>query len=184
MRITGGTFRSRVVRVPDIQGVRPTSSKVRQALFNILGDIEGCSGLDLFSGSGIMAIEALSRGAASMVSIEAHPAVCRALQNTCDTFQLQEQWHIHKGKLPHRLDIVANQSFDFIFADPPYADHLSQDIPAWLHTHHIRCGCLMIEASSRAAPLLLPDWKIDSRTYGDTRIDVCYAPTDTSEPTS
>ena len=173
MRVTGGNFRSRVVRIPDIQGVRPTSSKVRQALFNILGDIEGCSGLDLFSGSGIMAIEALSRGASSMTSIEAHPAVYRALQQSREVFQLQEHWNIHKGTLPHRLNTVAEQSFDFIFADPPYAEDLSQHIPTWLNTHHIRCHCLIIEASSRTAPLLLSDWNIDSRTYGDTRIDVC-----------
>ncbi len=70
MRITAGAMRGRVITVPNVPGLRPTPSKVRQALFNILGSVDGFRILDLFAGSGIMALEALSRGAASATSIE------------------------------------------------------------------------------------------------------------------
>jgi len=168
MRITAGTHRGRVLHVPDLPGLRPTPSRVREALFNILGDIDGWKVLDLFSGSGIMAIESLSRGAVSATSIEQHHKACHLMQDCRSQLELKN-WDIIKGSLPAALNRVETGSFDLIFADPPYDQAIAEKIPAWLDEHGIRCRQLVIEESSRARPLWPEHWTLTrSRRYGDT----------------
>jgi len=170
MRITAGIHRGRVLSVPDLPGLRPTPSKVREALFNILGDIEGFRLLDLFSGSGIMAIEALSRGAASATSIEQNGKAC-SVMNSCRSQLRLEEWNIVKGKLPLALQGFAGNHFDLVFADPPYDQGIAEKIPAWLGSYDISCDRLIIEESSKAAPVWPECWTIrQSRRYGDTTL--------------
>ena len=170
MRITAGTLRGRVLHVPDLPGLRPTPSRVREALFNILGDMDGWNILDLFAGSGIMAIEALSRGAASAISIEQHHQACQLMQNCTQQLDLNG-WQIIKGSLPATLSRVENQTFDLIFADPPYHQDMAVKIPLWLDEHGIHCQQLVIEESSRAKPVWPENWTLtQSRRYGDTTL--------------
>jgi len=170
MRITAGEFRSRTLNVPDIEGLRPTSSRVREALFNILGDIEGWKILDLFSGSGVMAIEALSRGAKQAVSIEQHKKACRHLHLLAEKFHIQEHWIIQHGTLPNTLSSIKGQHFDWIFADPPYDIGMAECIPLWLQQQNITTSSLVIEESVRAKPVWPQDWHVSSRRYGDTNL--------------
>ena len=168
MRITAGTHRGRVLNVPDLPGLRPTPSRVREALFNILGDIEGWKVLDLFAGSGIMSIEALSRGAESATSIEQHHKACQQMQEHGKHLD-QESWQIMKGSLPSILNRIENSSYDLIFADPPYSQGIAEQIPQWLDKHSIICRQLVIEESSKAAPKWPEHWTLtQSRRYGDT----------------
>lgn len=170
MRITAGTFRGRVLNVPDLPGLRPTPSRVREALFNILGDLNGWKILDLFSGSGIMAIESISRGAASAISIEQHPQACRMMQESQAQLEL-DNWEIKKGTLPAALNRLENRSFDLIFADPPYDQKIAEQIPAWLDENSINCQSLVIEESSRSKPSWPENWTLtQSRRYGDTTL--------------
>ena len=170
MRITAGTHRSRVLHVPDLPGLRPTPSKVREALFNILGDIEGSNVLDLFAGSGIISIEALSRGAASATAIEQHPKACQLMQDYGKQLGL-ESWQIIKGSLPSILSRIENSSYDLIFADPPYNQGFAEQIPLWLDEHGISCSQLVIEESARATPIWPENWTpTQSRRYGDTTL--------------
>jgi len=99
MRITAGAMRGHVISVPNVPGLRPTPSKVRQALFNILGPVDGFRILDLFAGSGIMALEALSRGAASATSIEQDRRAVKALQQSRDTLNMSDQWLIQTSSV-------------------------------------------------------------------------------------
>ncbi len=168
MRITAGIYRGRILHVPDLPGLRPTPSRVREALFNMLGDIGGWKMLDLFSGTGIMAIESISRGAASATSIEQHHKACRLMQQSREQLQL-ENWEIVKGALPAALNRIENSSFDLIFADPPYDRGIAGNIPQWLDKTGIRCRQLVIEESSRAKPAWPEHWTLTrSRRYGDT----------------
>jgi len=168
MRVTAGKLRGRVLNVPDIPGLRPTPSRVREALFNILGDIDGWKILDLFAGTGIMAIEALSRGAASASSIEQHPKACRLMQESRTQMDL-DNWEIVKGVLPAALGRPEGSSFNLIFADPPYDQGIAEKIPAWLDKNSINCQYLVIEESSRGNPAWPEGWTItQSRRYGDT----------------
>ncbi len=170
MRITAGEFRSRTLSVPDIDGLRPTSSRVREALFNILGDIEGWRILDLFSGSGIMAIEALSRGAKHTISIEQDRNACRYLHSLAEKFHIEKRWMIQQTSLPKALDSIRNQHFDWVFADPPYHVGMAEQIPLWLQQANITTASLVIEESVRAKPKWPQGWQVSSRRYGDTNL--------------
>ncbi|HKI60209.1 MAG TPA: 16S rRNA (guanine(966)-N(2))-methyltransferase RsmD [Mariprofundaceae bacterium] len=170
MRITAGTHRGRVLHVPDLPGLRPTPSRVREALFNILGDIEGWRILDLFAGSGIMSIEALSRGAESASAIEQHHKACQLMRDYGKQLGL-ESWQIMKGSLPSALSRIGNSSYELIFADPPYHQGIAEKIPQWLDEHNIHCQQLVIEESSKATPHWPENWTTaQSRRYGDTTL--------------
>lgn len=170
MRITAGIYRSRVLNVPDLPGLRPTPSRVREALFNILGDIEGFQLLDLFGGSGIMAIEALSRGAASAISIEQSGRACSAMKS-CRQHLGLANWQIVNGTLPAALHPLAGHRFELVFADPPYGRGIAEQIPAWLDEFDIDCSQLVIEESSRSLPDWPEGWTVSqSRRYGDTTL--------------
>ncbi len=117
MRITGGKARGRVVRQKVQKGVRPTSSKVREALFSMIGhDLSGERVLDAFGGSGIMGLEAWSRGA-DVTIVEKRPQAARVLKEAGQS--VAAAWNVVVGdslKVAPRLG-----PFDGIFADPPYA---------------------------------------------------------------
>lgn len=124
LRIVGGAWRSRRLRVPDEPGVRPTPDRVRETLFNWLGPwIEGKRVLDLFAGSGALGLEALSRGAASAVLLESsHPAIEAIEANIAalgaDTASLVCM--DARGYLQR-----TGERFDLVFIDPPYASGLA-----------------------------------------------------------
>lgn len=179
MRITAGEFRGRNLPVPDVQGLRPTPSKVRQALFNILPSLlpsqslQGIRVLDLFSGSGIISAEALSRGAERLVSIEHHKDAVLSIQATFDLLDMsREQWEIIAQPLPAALNMIQHQHFQLIFADPPYRQTFPEKIIDWLQHFQIGFDILVIEEASDVNI----DWKktnlnhLMSRRYGRTQL--------------
>ena len=169
MRVTAGELRGRVVRVPSVTGLRPTPSKVRQAMFNILGPVAGFHMLDLYAGSGIMALEALSRGAARVISIERHRGLIARLRQLCRQWRLEGRWQIIQERIPHGLAGIADARFDLIFADPPYASDEAASLPVWLDRHGIGCGRLVIETSLRSESCWPDTWhELQCRCYGDT----------------
>ena len=116
MRITGGTLKGRQVKVPD-GTIRPAMDKMRESIFSILGDISGLSFLDLFSGSGIIALEAASRGAAYIEAVEMDPIKRKTLIENVDISPLR----IHCRFMSVELYIKrAKKPFDLIFCDPPF----------------------------------------------------------------
>lgn len=171
MRVTAGDLRGRVVRVPDLPGLRPTPSKVRQALFNILGPIDGESVLDLFAGTGIMSLEALSRGAVSALSIELNRKLTVQMQQLRGEWQLGGAWQIVAAPVEAGLKGLAGRQFDLVFADPPYRQGFSEQLPAWLDRHGIDCDRLVIEEASDVSPVWPAGWECSqSRRYGDTTL--------------
>ncbi len=169
MRITAGEFKGRKLAVPDVAGVRPTPSRVREALFNILGNIEGIKVLDLFSGSGLMALEALSRGADSVISIEQNRRVCMHLRAVSETWDLKSRWQVLQAALPAALRPLQQKQFDLVFADPPYAMGYLEIVPQWLDDNGVVCRRLVIEESSKVGVLSVPGWTHEqARRYGDT----------------
>lgn len=170
MRITAGSLRGRRVRVPDLPGLRPTPAKVRQAIFNILGSVEGLAWLDLYAGSGIMALEALSRGAACAVSIERHPQAVRAMQAVNNELK-PGNWRMIRASIEQGLARLSGQHFDLVFADPPYATGAAARIPAMLDAADISSTRLIIEESAREQPHWPPGWQcLQVRSYGDTAL--------------
>ena len=121
LRIIGGRHRGRVLRFPGAPGLRPTPDRVRETLFNWLGqDLTGRTTLELYAGSGAMSLEALSRGAALAVAVERDPALVRALAGNAKTIGAP-------GLEAHRADARAflareSRRFDVVFLDPPFAE--------------------------------------------------------------
>ena len=123
LRIVGGEWRSRILKFPDAGGLRPTSGKIRETLFNWLGhNVIGADVLDMFSGSGALGLEALSRGAASAVMIEKNRAAAEQLKQNCQILQTSKAQVI----IANAIDWVTENtpSFDLVFLDPPFAEGL------------------------------------------------------------
>jgi 16S rRNA (guanine966-N2)-methyltransferase len=121
VRIIGGAWRRRVVRFAAVEGLRPTPDRVRETLFNWLG--QECTGrtcLELYAGTGVLSLEALSRGAALAVAVDRARALVDGLRATGEVLEA-------RGLETHCADAKAfiareRRDFDVIFADPPYAD--------------------------------------------------------------
>lgn len=163
-------MRGRTLSVPNLDGLRPTSSRVREALFNILGPIQGSTMLDLFAGSGVMALEALSRGASKVLSIDASFQACAAMRSIQKDWQV-EGWDIRTGELPKSLQGLGH--FDVIFADPPYHRGWATQIPQWLQAEGIVFGALVIEEASRENLVWqAPFFPTKSYKYGESMLHV------------
>jgi 16S rRNA (guanine966-N2)-methyltransferase len=120
LRIIGGQWRSRRLTVPSLPGLRPTPDRVRETLFNWLAPhLEGAWCLDLFAGTGVLGLEALSRGAAGAVLVDREPAAVVALQGHTQRLQAAGA----EVLLSDALSFLARpppRSFDVVFLDPPY----------------------------------------------------------------
>lgn len=134
MRITGGVFKGRRLFSPKGMKVRPTSDMVRQALFNILGhnyiqDWHSVKVLDLFAGTGALGLEALSRGASSVLFVESSPASIAALKRNVQSLGVSGRAEILKAGIDYPsnrlLKALETRAFDLIFSDPPYSTGLS-----------------------------------------------------------
>jgi len=126
MRVIGGTAKRRQLRVPDIDGLRPTSDRVREAIFDILdsrGAVEDASVLDAFAGSGALGIEALSRGAASVCFVEADRRAVASIRANLDStgFRTSRAVRIVRADVPELLARESDTRYDLALVDPPYS---------------------------------------------------------------
>lgn len=154
MRIVSGRYKGRVLKGPRWDGLRPTSDKLRETLFNILGSrIEGARMVDGYAGTGAVGVEALSRGAASVLFIERDRRAAALITENLRLCGEKERYTIEGGDVAlvlHRLD--PDTTFDVIFLDPPY-DHPS--LRATLEVAGRRLapdGLLILERATRREP--------------------------------
>jgi len=127
VRIIGGAWRGRRLAFPDVEGLRPTPDRVRETLFNWLGQrLDGLRCLDLFAGSGALGLEAASRGAALVTLVEANAAACAALQTHCRILDAT-QVRVVRAEASAWIK-TATGSYDVIFLDPPFALDLLQPV--------------------------------------------------------
>jgi len=175
IRVTGGELRGRRLYVPKA-GVRPTTGRVREALFSMLGSVEGARVLDLFCGSGALGIEALSRGAAEATFVDRDTAaVTRNLQD------LGLDARVERGDVTKWLSRATAArtpaAYDLVLCDPPYT--LAADLDADLHASLAqvvdRDGKLVLETAARQ-PLDLGLPVIKEREYGDTLLRIHSLP--------
>ena len=171
MRVIAGTLGGRRLVVPRGQATRPTAGRVREALFSMLGEIDGAVVLDLFAGSGALGIEALSRGAQRATFVERAPAALAALRANIAALGLGGRASVVAGDALAALRVADN--YDLVFLDPPYAtaaglaDALSRDLPAALAP-----GARVVSESDRREPLALSLPLARERRYGDTLIRI------------
>lgn len=145
VRIGGGKWRSRLLNFPDAPGLRPTPDRVRQTVFNWLGqDLTGLRCLDLFAGTGAMGFEALSRGARSVVMVENSAQAYRAL---LDNQRQLEAAGARILKLDALVFLQQNQQqFDVLFIDPPYNQNWLDCVLPLVGRHVASAGMVYIEA--------------------------------------
>ena len=128
LRIIGGQWRGRRLDFSPREGLRPTPDRVRETLFNWLAPyIEGARCLDLFSGSGALCLEALSRGAAEVVAVDSDPAVTTQIQRNIDLLGATEAATLVNGDAITFLHSPANSPVDIVFLDPPFNRDLLSD---------------------------------------------------------
>ena len=172
MRVVAGDLRGRRLAAPPGRAVRPTSDKVREALFSILGDVTGLRVLDLFAGSGALGIEALSRGASEAVFVDSSARAIAAIRSNLESLGLD-------GRIS-RADAVAflrrsagEPGYGLVFIDPPYdlADRLAAPLAEYLPPV-LTGDARIVTESDKRNPLSLPFPLLRERVYGDTRIGV------------
>ncbi|MFI0434876.1 MAG: 16S rRNA (guanine(966)-N(2))-methyltransferase RsmD [Parachlamydiaceae bacterium] len=168
MFIIAGHYRHQKLKSPKGSQTRPTSSRLREALFNICQQtIDQARFLDIFAGSGAMGLEALSRGAHSTTFIDAHHEAIRCIQANIAQLKVKDQCQVLRGEAFAMLRLLEkqNKTFDLIYADPPYRTHhpdsklfYSQEMIAWIDTHCLlNCGgTLFIEEDCNIQPTAAP----------------------------
>ena len=161
LRIIGGTWRSRRLSFPERAGLRPTPDRVRETLFNWLQPLlPGSECLDLFAGSGALGIEALSRGARSLVLVENDPVSAQALRTNLDLLAAHAAELVHADARAFLQSTV--RAFDIVFLDPPYQGGLLAECCAcletggWVRPH----GLIYLEAASDQALPLPAAWTL------------------------
>jgi 16S rRNA (guanine966-N2)-methyltransferase len=170
LRITAGELGGRRIRSPKGAKLRPTTERVREAVFSILGDVAGARVLDLFCGTGALAIEALSRGAAEATLVDTHPRSARA---NVESLELTDRAEVVRADAARFLRRAEKGSYDLVLCDPPYrlADRLAADLDPLIPKVLASGGRAMIESSpDRPLDLSLP--LTTERTYGETLIRV------------
>ncbi len=176
LRIAGGAARGVPITEPRGHRLRPTAGRVREAIFNIIGDeVSGARVLDCYAGTGAMGLEALSRGASEAIFLESHPAACKAILDTLVRTEFRDRAQVLRGKLPAALKAVV-PPFDLIFLDPPYDDEFAPELLADLGALLSSGGTVVYEHRSRYNPpervggLSLSE----RREYGDSAIAIYH----------
>jgi 16S rRNA (guanine966-N2)-methyltransferase len=175
VRIVGGALRGRKVPVPD-QGVRPTSERAREAIFDILGPrlVSGARALDLYAGTGALGIEALSRGAASAHFIERSPEIAQQLERNLRTLGFGDEARVVEADLA-RCELPRQVAGDWhlVFLDPPYD---GDEGPRWVEalarsSRLVPNGILVYERRKGAPAPLPPAFTLATeRTYGEATV--------------
>ena len=163
LRIVAGNWRSRLLDIADVPGLRPTSERIRETLFNWLAPmLDGARCLDLFAGTGALGLEALSRGAAESVFVEKSSLAAQALQNSIASLNA-------RGATVHNCDAIRFLSdkqtgtFDIVFLDPPFAADMLDDLCRLLDEASVLAGGAYVyleEDRARSAAILPRGWRV------------------------
>jgi 16S rRNA (guanine966-N2)-methyltransferase len=178
MRVIAGSRKGHKLAAPHGRDTRPTSDRVRENIFNLVGPVDGARVLDLFAGSGALGIEALSRGAASAVFVEHDADALRTIERNLDHVRLTGA-RVVAGDVLWTIaqEATAGAKYDLVLVDPPYGmlteiqPRLVRHLPPLLAAD----GLLVVETDARIE-LELPLPVRTSRKYGHTRVTLFEAP--------
>lgn len=176
MKIVGGSARGRIIEAPPGRNTRPTSAVLREALFGILsGTVPQARVLDLFCGSGAIALEAISRGAKQAVLIDADAKAIQTASKNCKALRMDEQCRIYRNDFEKALRILKRkgEQFDFVYVDPPYQGGLYEAALKGLFPSLVAEGGVVVleHAATDEMPFLPPICKKGrTRVYGTRAI--------------
>ena len=166
VRIIAGQWRGTRLPVPDRPGLRPTSDRVRETLFNWLQPVlPGARVLDLFAGSGALGLEAASRGAAHAQLVEAEPSLAQALAGTAARLDPQRRVAVHQGDALAFLRAHAGAPFDIAFVDPPFAAGLWPAVLELLPARLAAQAWLYVESPADQVPELPAEWALHRENH-------------------
>jgi 16S rRNA (guanine966-N2)-methyltransferase len=174
-RIVAGDAGGRSLVVPPGNGTRPTTERAREGLFNTVAtllDLTGARVLDLFAGSGAVGLEALSRGAAHALLVEADARAAKVIRTNARTLHLKAQ--VVPAKVERVLATAPDEPYDLVFLDPPYAlgdtdlDRIVSTVETWLG----KDGVIVVERDRRSRSPQWPDGieAVKARSYGDSTL--------------
>jgi 16S rRNA (guanine(966)-N(2))-methyltransferase RsmD len=172
VRIIAGERRGARIAAPKGTATRPTSDRVREAAYNLIGPVDDASVLDLFAGSGAMGLEALSRGARRCVLVESDRVACSVIRDNLEKLRLTGALVLCKDAFQVlREEHAAGRSYDLVIADPPYGTwpDLESRLTDALPDAVTPGGLLVVETSAKVEPALPLDL-VTSRRYGSARI--------------
>jgi len=153
MRVIAGAFKGRVLQAPGWQGLRPTSDRLRETLFNILAPrIDGARVLDVCAGTGAVGIEALSRGAVAVTFVEDDRRAQALIETNLQRCHVRGGYTIERRNALARAAVFAGGPFDIVFLDPPYAQ---RSLEPWIRQAAAQLapdGVLVLEHASRLEP--------------------------------
>lgn len=177
MRIVAGEFRSRVIKAVEGEGTRPTTDKIKEAIFSRIGPyFEGGIMLDLFGGSGNMGLEALSRGMEEVYFCDMNYKAIQTIKQNAVTLGVEKRCHINKGDYLTMLKRMAQEEkqFDLIYLDPPYRKQQIHQILTFIHEHDLCKSAGDIVCESLKEDTFHEEYgelhKVKDVTYGITRI--------------
>ena len=172
MRIIAGTHRGHRISAPKGTSTRPTSDRVRESVFNILGPLDGAATIDLFAGSGALGLEALSRGAASCLFVESDREACRTIGENLDKLRFDGRARVLCDDVLRVLD-RGHERFELVLCDPPY-DYARRDRLAPALARVVAPGGVIVwESAGREDPPEVPGIELrTSRRYGSGRLTV------------
>jgi len=168
MRIVAGSFKGRKLALPSDKRVRVTTERVREALFDIIAPhIRGARVLDLFAGSGILGLEALSRGASWVDFVDILPASLRTIRTNAETLGVNSQIAVRRADALKLVDRLDESAYDIALADPPFSSDQAVEL---LGRFRDRAFAKLIAIEHRSSLTCSGD---DTRHYGDISLTFC-----------
>jgi 16S rRNA (guanine966-N2)-methyltransferase len=176
VRIIAGSRKGHTINAPRGRETRPTSDRVRENVFNLVGPVDGAAVLDLYAGSGALGLEALSRGAARVVFVERDGEAARAIERNLDKLRLGGTVLRRDAVAALATEAGAGRKYDLVLVDPPYEMYpdLQPQLARYLPAVLAEDGLLVLETDVRVEPEL-PLPQRTSRKYGQARITVYEA---------
>jgi 16S rRNA (guanine966-N2)-methyltransferase len=171
MRIVSGNLKGRIFNEPTGHRTHPMSEKVRGALFNALGDIEGLTVLDAFAGSGALSFEAASRGAKNVIAIEKDTSAYKTIDKNVKDLKMDRLVHITKANIGGWSMHNMEKQFDIVMFDPPY-DDINPTLLQKLINRHIKKGGLAVLSYPGKEPILKFEHMevVADKNYGDSQL--------------
>ena len=172
MRIIAGTLKGQQFQTPRGHKTHPMSDKVRGALFNVLGDIEGLTFLDAFAGSGALAFEAASRGAQSVVAVDSDRSAHKIIEQNVKDLHLQKIVKVTKANMGGWSIHNMEKKFDIVLLDPPY-DNVQLKLLERLAKRHTKVNGLMVISLPPKTAFSLPSTiyqLLSTKSYGDAQL--------------
>ncbi len=181
MRIIAGKFKSRVVKVPNNMNIRPTSDKVKGALFNMLEPLSGCNVVDFYAGTGNLGLEALSRGVAEVVMVDNGIESLKLIQENLQSFEINPKAfgspvRVMPSEVSKAFHLLHQEGrkFDILIADPPYEKGILKKLQGLLLQYPIlkKDGIFAVEHGNDDTEVLadFPYPMVRQKKYGDTML--------------